>query len=253
MGMIVRRFFDEAEQAAGIVGKMRLAYLTRVTSTQAASIEDTPDVLARFEEAMVRLQQELGTSVPREPTSGMSFRRPSPRLLDDASTLRRRMKSLQDLLNQRALFLGDVSETSRRVTESASSCLDVERVSVWLLDSGKTKIRCLDLFVRTASSHTAGTELFAQDFPAYFKALETERTIAANDAHVDSRTSCFSEVYLRPLGIGAMLDVPIWAHGKMVGVLCHEHVGEQRPWTEDDETFASSLGALVALALERQR
>lgn len=252
MGAQIHRFFDEAEQVGGVVGKMRLASMTRVTSTQASAIEDTPDVIARFEDAIAKLRKELGANAGRDVPSSPPNRIPSNRPSDEVGILRGRMKAIQELLTQRALFLGDVVETSRRVTESAAASLDVERVSIWLLDPAKTKIRCVSLFVRSTRSHTEGTELFAKDFPPYFKALETERTIAANDAHLDPRTSCFSDVYLRPLGIGAMLDVPIWAHGKMVGVVCHEHVGGFRPWAADDETFGAAVGALVALAIERR-
>ena len=104
---------------------------------------------------------------------------------------------------------------------------------------------------RTAARHSSGTVLKATDFAPYFNALNGERTIAADDANTDPRTSCFSEVYLKPLGIGALLDVPIWADRTMVGVICHEHVGPARRWSSDDETFAYVLASLVALTLEQ--
>ncbi|MDQ3263267.1 MAG: GAF domain-containing protein [Myxococcota bacterium] len=84
------------------------------------------------------------------------------------------------------------------------------------------------------------------------KALKTERTIAAHDAHVDPRTSWFSTVYLKPLNINSMLDVPIMVNEKMVGVVCHEQVGPARSWNADEEKFAYLMASLVALALERR-
>jgi len=252
MGAIVRRYFDEAERTGGIVGKMRLASMTRVTSTQAVAIEDSPEIVARFEDAMARLQREFSDKGAREGQLAPA-RTPSVRPADETQWLRKRLGTIQELLSQRLVFLGDVVETSRRVTESAASCLDIERVSIWLLDDKATKISCVDLFVRSTREHSSGVELHAKDFPSYFDALERERTISANDAHQDPRTSCFSEVYLKPLGIGALLDVPIWADGKMVGVVCHEHIGGVRTFTADDEVFASAVGSLVALSLERVR
>lgn len=62
----------------------------------------------------------------------------------------------------------------------------------------------------------------------------------------------FTESYLKPLGIGAMLDVPIWVDDVMIGVLCHEHVGNARAWSPDDEGFAYMMGSLVARAIERR-
>jgi GAF domain-containing protein len=92
--------------------------------------------------------------------------------------------------------------------------------------------------------------LNASDFPTYFKAIETERTLAANNAHTDPRTSVFSEPYLRPLGINSLLDVPIWVNGEMIGVVCHEHVGDFRKWTTDEETFAYIMGNIVGMTIE---
>jgi GAF domain-containing protein len=48
-----------------------------------------------------------------------------------------------------------------------------------------------------------------------------------------------------------MLDVPIFANGKMIGVVCHEHTGSKRKWTSDEENFAYLMGNIVGLALER--
>ena len=47
-----------------------------------------------------------------------------------------------------------------------------------------------------------------------------------------------------------MLDVPIWVDGRMVGVVCNEHIGPERTWNPDDENFAYTIGGLAALAEE---
>ena len=38
--------------------------------------------------------------------------------------------------------------------------------------------------------------------------------------------------------------------GEVVGVICHEHIGPAREWTAEEIDFASSLAAMVSLALE---
>ncbi|HET9449635.1 MAG TPA: GAF domain-containing protein, partial [Aggregicoccus sp.] len=169
----------------------------------------------------------------------------------DAATLRRHIRVYLDLMTQRALLQGDLRETARRVDEAASDALNVARVSVWLLDEERTRIESLDLFERDTRRHSSGVQLAQRDYPAYFAALATERTIAAHDAHRDPRTSAFSAGYLTPLGIGALLDVPIWVEGKMIGVVCHEHVGRARTWNADEEHFAYLMSAFVALTAER--
>jgi GAF domain-containing protein len=139
------------------------------------------------------------------------------------------------------------------LTEAAAHGLRVARASVWFFTPGRTKIVCADQFSRDANAHEHGAELLAQAFPAYFRAIEAERTLAADDAHTDPRTAEFSAPYLAPLGIGAMLDIPIWVDDAMVGVLCHEHVGGPRTWTAEEEELAYTMGSLVARAEERRR
>lgn len=223
------------------MAKMRLASLSRVTSMQALTGEDTPDVLSRLEGAIEQVRTELSRNDVEKPLAHGG----------EIDLLRDQLHTFLDLMTQRSLFIGNVDTTVRRIDEAASTTLGIERVSTWFLDPARTKITCIDLFERKSRKHSQGTELFAKDFGPYFRALEGERTIAAHDARKDPRTSCFAESYLAPLGITSMLDVPIWVGQRMVGVICHEHIGARRTWTKDDETFGYLMASFVALALER--
>jgi diguanylate cyclase (GGDEF)-like protein/PAS domain S-box-containing protein len=150
-------------------------------------------------------------------------------------------------------YESDVNMALRAITETAADALDMERVSVWLMDDAREKLVCEDLFERPKGQHSAGIELSAKDYPDYFAALETEEVIAADDAHVDLRTRGFSESYLKPLGIGAMLDAPIRVAGSLKGVVCHEHVGGRREFQIDEQNAASYLASLASLTLEFRR
>ena len=56
----------------------------------------------------------------------------------------------------------------------------------------------------------------------------------------------FRSSYLAPLGITAMLDAPILQSGDIIGIVCHEHVGSAREWTDYECEFAASVGDIVA-------
>ncbi len=249
MGKRIAAFFEEAERMGGLVARMRLASLSQITSTEANTVEDRPELVGRVQRAMLNLREEFPNTPHSEAAAGAVAEVKGGD--EQTRALRRYMKTYVDLMAQRSLFLGEAQATVRRIDEAASSTLGVQRVSVWYLDAQNTKITCADLFDRGAGHHQSGAELYAKDFAPYFRALTSERTIAANDAHRDPRTSCFSAVYLTPLGINSMLDVPIWVNKKMVGVVCHEHVGPQRVWNSDEEAFAYLMANFVALALER--
>jgi diguanylate cyclase (GGDEF)-like protein len=147
-------------------------------------------------------------------------------------------------------YEGDPDGAIRVITETGCRALGVARCSVWLLDDAREVLRCLDLYEVEAQRHSSGIALAAADYPRYFAALEAEEPMAADDAHTDSRTSEFSAGYLTPLGIGAMLDAPIRLGLRLVGVVCHEHVGGARAWTRSEQKDAAFLASLASLALE---
>ncbi len=147
-------------------------------------------------------------------------------------------------------YEGDPDGAIHAITETAARALKTARASVWLLSEDSTEMTCVDLYETAAQRHTSGTVLGAADFPRYFAALLEEEIIAAEDAHVDPRTSEFSVTYLGPLGIGAMLDAPIRTGLRLVGVLCHEHIGAARVWGLGERKDGAFLASLASLTLE---
>lgn len=240
-------FFLKAGELGGVQARTRLSILSKMTSTEAKSLEDTAEKIKMMEGFFQQVQKEFG-----KPAATKSF---STTILDSSTNLveklRKQMSVFADLTAQRSVYSDSLTSTVQRITESLVEAIDVERASIWLYNDDRTAIECADLFIRKKREHSSGVVLKASDFPGYFRAVESERTIAAENAHTDPRTSEFSEIYLRPLGINAMLDVPIWANGKMVGVVCHEHTGDFRKWTTDEESFAYLMGNIVGMTLER--
>lgn len=173
------------------------------------------------------------------------------RALEDR--LRDDQAALMELARSEAIRSGDLDQALREITETAAQILDVARASVWRYDDDRSSIVCLDLYRRDEGVHESGVELSQSDFPGYFAALLSDRTISAHDAHTDPRTAEFSEVYLTPLGINSMLDAPLRVGGQMIGVTCNEHTGTQRTWSKFDELCASALADFAALAINSQQ
>ncbi|HVE71737.1 MAG TPA: EAL domain-containing protein [Thermoanaerobaculia bacterium] len=169
---------------------------------------------------------------------------------DRLSHARRQHNVLVDLARRPSIHSGRLATALREIATAASDTLSVERVGVWFFTSDRQAIHCAELYERTPDIHSEGGELTAYHFPMYFKALETERTIAATDARLDPRTSAFTQSYLDPHGVTAMLDAPIRRLGRMSGVVCFEHTGDVRNWSAEEEHFASSIADLVAMAMD---
>ncbi|MDN5942780.1 MAG: PAS domain S-box protein, partial [Nitrospira sp.] len=160
-------------------------------------------------------------------------------------------EELYTLTKNQEFHAGPLTHSLQMVTECATRTPAVERGSVWFLDETGSFLLLHDLYEATAKRHTSGMRLSRSLFPSYFHALKTGTcTIDAEDALTDPRTCEFAEAYLIPLNIGAMLDAPIWRDGQVVGVLCLEQIGGARIWTKEEKLFASSLAAMVTIALE---
>nr|WP_298720302.1 ATP-binding protein [uncultured Steroidobacter sp.] len=132
----------------------------------------------------------------------------------------------------------------------AARALNVERVGAWILADENRALRCRYLLQFSSQQVFQGAVLRAQDFPAYFHALEQQRTIAADDARGAITTSELRESYLEPLGITSLLDAPIYVGGRVVGVVCHEHIGAPRTWSEGESDFAAAVADTIARVYE---
>jgi len=170
--------------------------------------------------------------------------------------LRKQKEILLHLALRDELHEADLKKALEIICDAAGNHLQVERTSIWIYKKDNTGILCLNLYEREKGKHSEGAELLESEYPAYFQALAHERAIDAHDAHTDPRTREFSKSYLSPQGITSMLDAPIRGGGRMLGVLCHEHVGPARIWRREEQGFAGSIGDLVASVLaadERRR
>ncbi|HEV2845452.1 MAG TPA: ATP-binding protein, partial [Thermoanaerobaculia bacterium] len=186
----------------------------------------------------------------RDPEEVRAFlERLAARDTDPKAPLQSQTQALVDLAKSGAVR-HSLEAAFEQITRAAAETLRVERASIWLYDADRTAIRCADLYEMAGRRHTRGGELRAEDYPSYFAALQTERAIAADDARSDPRTREFKTTYLEPLGISSMLDAPIRAAGRMIGVVCHEHVGPPRSWTGDEQRFAGSIADAASLAYE---
>ncbi len=166
------------------------------------------------------------------------------------------------LLNQQSLLSwvtkseefrqGDIASAFGNLTRITASALGVERVSIWRFDESQETLHCADLFSTVTNEHSSGRSIKTSDYPKYFAALRREEFISGDDAVNDPRLVGFASTYLKPLGIGSVLDIPIVHGGHVEGVLCVEHVGPATTWTAEQRLFGTAIANFASLALERQ-
>ncbi len=144
----------------------------------------------------------------------------------------------------------DLESTIRRTTEEAANTLSVERVSVWFLSDTGEELVCEDIYEQSQNRHDSGLRIKSAETPSYFQAIESSRVVAADNAKKDPRTRELARGYLDRFGIMSLLDVPIRLHGRLLGVLSHEHINSAREWSLEEQDFAASIADMISLQLE---
>ncbi|MEP7307623.1 MAG: PAS domain S-box protein [Acidobacteriota bacterium] len=151
---------------------------------------------------------------------------------------------------------GDFVSELQRITEVVARTVDVGRVSVWRFVGGGKSLVCEDAFDRFPARHSAGAVVTAEAYPAFFHALAEGGPLAITDPLTDPRTSEFAATYLRPMGIGSIMNTAVRVQGAIGGFLACAHVGGPRQWTPDEQTFAVAVANLISAhmaQLDRQR
>lgn len=138
----------------------------------------------------------------------------------------------------------------KTITEIAARTLHASQASVWFFNADYSELVLQDLYVIDTQSHSQTGVILQSDFPIYFANILSKKIIDAHDAKSDPRTNDLNDKYLSVSNIGALLDTPIIAGKRFLGVLCIEQKDRTRVWTTDEKTYAESLRNIIALSLE---
>ena len=149
--------------------------------------------------------------------------------------------------NNPLFYRGDIINGAKELTKQVSISMNTDRCSIWLYNEDETSIKCQQLYVKSEDTWYKDIEIFENDFKPYFEALKKESVLVVIDALTHESTSCFKEVYLDPLGIVSMLDVPILYKGDVIGVICIENF-TRREWNKTEINFAQMISSFYSFA-----
>jgi diguanylate cyclase len=141
----------------------------------------------------------------------------------------------------------DTNKKIQLILKSCCQSLNVSRASLWLFSENKQSIVCQYLYINNEDRFEAGLEIFESSCPEYFKALNSNRVINANNAGTDFRTKEFLDNYLTPLNIMSLLDAPIFSDGQLSGVLCIEQTSEVQNWDMAEISYSVSVADCISL------
>ncbi len=144
------------------------------------------------------------------------------------------------------------------ICKAAAKAMEVERASVWQYDPGAKLLRCLQAYSPSRGADTLSEDLdtLALEGDDYIAALKYVRALDVSDVELgaaDSSGLMQLRDYLHKHRIHTRLDAPACVDGELLGVLCLESVDQAREWSQEEVTFAASVGDYVAMAYQISR
>ncbi len=128
--------------------------------------------------------------------------------------------------------------------------LRIERISVWIFNPERDAIISMGEYDGRTKNFVKDRLLYKADYPAYFKTLEQNRIVIAEDVINDPATRELGDDYLKKHDVCSLMDVPLRIAGEVVGVMCFEKCGEKKNFTKEEQSFGLSLAIVFASNLE---
>jgi signal transduction histidine kinase len=160
----------------------------------------------------------------------------------------RQRSTAEALLAVSRAVTGDWGESIPQIVQLDAQAMGVERVTLWTSRSKPAGLRCEAGFIASIRIQERGMVLLENDAPEYFAAMRDARVMVVRDVRADPRCPGLRD-YCASRRISAMLNVPLRVGGELVGLLCHEHVGPTRRWSERDQDIAAGAARIVESAL----
>jgi PAS domain S-box-containing protein len=233
-----------SESIAATISSVRVSESTRIllekTQQQAEEMRAQEEEMRQNMEELEATQEEM-----RRKEKHIQNMLDGEKSRNEVSQRNRQV--VMELTKTKIIQEGNWEASLEKITSTIARQLGITRCSIWDYRPREHKIRCEKLYSQATGSFESGLELAARDYPGYFEAVSREEVIIAKDAFTHVATKEFSVGYLDELGIQSRLDVPYFSEAKIAGIICCEHQGEQKDWTDEDVEFLKSCADLIAV------
>ncbi len=162
----------------------------------------------------------------------------------------RRRDALRLLSSSEVITSGNFDEAGKLISKVAAETLNAVRVGIWKLE--QDQLRNLIIYDRRDNSFYIAEPFGLDIYPKYVSMLHSERNIIITDTAMDTILPDIAANFDNA-GIRALLDCPIRLGGRLAGVVCIEHAGSPRHWSQEEQAFGASIADFVVIALESNR
>ena len=170
----------------------------------------------------------------------------------NAGQLKTQNDVLSELARHEALVQGNVKAAAVSFTEAIAKTLKLERASIWLYNTDRANLTCLDRYDRSLQEHSDGDLIDTADVLAYFQPLESEPFLEVSNVRSNTALHQLLTDGLLSSGTRALLHLPIQIANRTVGLIQCEHAQIAHNWQADEKTFVAGVASLVAIVLESE-
>jgi two-component sensor histidine kinase len=163
------------------------------------------------------------------------------------------LTTIEELSKSVDLHKGKIKKFTKEILIHSSESLMCDRCNVWLFEKEQTELMSLLSYTRSDHSFSKEVSLDNETLPNYFRFLRKNEFIVSNNARSEPMNSELLDGYIIPNQITSMIDVPLRSEGKMIGVICFEHIEKNHSWSSDEQKFTQSMAQLLSLALETNK
>ncbi len=144
----------------------------------------------------------------------------------------------------------DLDSGLYELINSTYAFMDVDCLLIWKFDKDNKNIKCLDIPMGPEQKPPVNKKIRTSDYPDYFTKILNGEQISIEDTLEDHVTVKLSKDLLVQNNIRAILDSPIWCHGKIIGILSMGKKGSTWKWSEEEKYFALHIASAAAAIFE---
>ncbi|WP_272023946.1 PAS domain S-box protein [Olleya namhaensis] len=158
----------------------------------------------------------------------------------------------KNIIIKLASLIGEDFDLSlQKIAETSAKALDVDLVTIWKYKKGKTELLSKLFYNRLNQEFQKEKLIIKQvNFPHYFSVFENKNSINISDVVNNPITKSFSEEFFIPYNISSRIDVVIYGRHDNYGIISFESTIPKRVFSNEDESFATSIASIVSLLVE---
>ncbi|EMO72219.1 PAS domain S-box protein [Leptospira santarosai] len=159
-------------------------------------------------------------------------------------------QALMEMATDSEFASGNLESGMKKITLMVSEVANCDRVSIWIFHKENPSLWTLFAgWDRREQTYMKRMELDMSSYPNYYQTIQRDRFVDAADVVNDPRTAELTATYSVPHEISSLLDAPFFLRGKIKGVICLEHRGEQRRWKGYEKQFVVTVAEQVTQLL----